>query len=97
MRDGEFAFVRGRWKLVARRRGQAPALFDAATDPDELVDLAAERPALAEELALELAERRAAYAEGGYGATSAELSETLRRDLDALGYGGDAYESGEGR
>ncbi|MEM1449417.1 MAG: sulfatase [Planctomycetota bacterium] len=101
-RDGkaaQFALVEGPWKLVSRRRGKPPALFDMRDDPDELVDLARRLPERAEEMALRLAERRAAFARrrGEFEAEEAPLTRTLLRDLESLGYGGADFDSIGGR
>jgi arylsulfatase A-like enzyme len=46
---GLSAFVRGRWKLIASDAG-AYELYDIQTDPEELTNLAAQRPELVREL-----------------------------------------------
>ncbi|MEM9382679.1 MAG: sulfatase [Planctomycetota bacterium] len=95
----QFALVEGPWKLVSRRRGKPPVLFDVRDDPDELVDLAGEYPERAEAMALRLAELRAGFARRGgeFETAEAPLTRTLLRDLEALGYGGAAFDSIGGR
>ncbi len=87
--SAQFALVDGPWKIVARRRGLPPALFDVTDDPDELEDLAEQFPERAAAMALELAERRAEYARRSAKAGSTPLTGALLQDLEALGYGGD--------
>ncbi len=75
-------------------RGPSQRLHDRAADPDELADLAADRPAEAEDLARRLRSRRTRLAEGGHGFSRARASaETLAR-LAALGYLGSGLSGG---
>ena len=85
--SAQFALVDGPWKIVSRRRGLPPALFDVTDDPDELEDLAEQFPDRAAAMALELAERRAEYARRSARAGSTPLTGALLQDLEALGYG----------
>ena len=83
------SLVRGRYKLIeVRRPGQAPGrqLFDRTTDPEELRDLAEERPLLAGRLARLLHEQLDLSQSGGNPAPEVELDEETRRRLQALGY-----------
>ncbi|MDE2850752.1 MAG: sulfatase [Acidobacteriota bacterium] len=83
------SLVRGRYKLIELRRpGHAPSrqLFDRTADPEELHDLAAERPLLAGVMARHLREQLDLAAVSAVDAVDVELDEDTRRRLQALGY-----------
>ncbi len=83
------SLVRGRYKLIElRRAGHAPSrqLFDRTADPEELHDLAAERPLLAGVMARRLREQLDLAAGSAVDAVEVELDEDTRRRLEALGY-----------
>ncbi len=83
------SLVRGRYKLIELRRpGHAPSrqLFDRTADPEELHDLAAERPLLAGVMARHLREQLDLAAGSAVDAVTVELDEDTRRRLQALGY-----------
>jgi len=83
------SLVRGRYKLIELRRpGHAPSrqLFDRTTDPEELHDLAAERPLLLGVMARHLREQLDLAAGSAVDAVEVELDEDTRRRLQALGY-----------
>ncbi|MDE2923665.1 MAG: sulfatase [Acidobacteriota bacterium] len=83
------SLVRGRYKLIELRRpGHAPSrqLFDRTADPEELHDLAAERPLLAGVMARHLREQLDLAAGSAVDAVDVELDEDTRRRLQALGY-----------
>lgn len=91
----QFALVDGPWKLVTRRRGAAPQLFDLREDPREARDLTSLHPERAADMAREIAERRADLAKRRASGLTAPLEQTMLRDLEALGYGGEAFDSFE--
>ena len=83
------SLVRGRYKLIElRRAGHGPSrqLFDRVADPEELHDLAAERPLLAGVMARRLREQLDLAARSSVEAVEVELDEDTRRRLEALGY-----------
>lgn len=83
------SIVRGRYKLIERRRaGHAPSrqLFDRTADPEELHDLAEERPLLLGVMARRLREQLDLAADSAVDAVEVELDEDTRRRLQALGY-----------
>lgn len=83
------SLVRGRYKLIElRRAGHAPSrqLFDRTADPEELHDLAAERPLLLGVMARHLREQLDLAAGAAVDAVNVELDEDTRRRLEALGY-----------
>lgn len=83
------SLVRGRYKLIElRRAGHAPSrqLFDRTADPEELHDLAAERPLLLGVMARHLSEQLELAAGSAVEAVEVELDEDTRRRLQALGY-----------
>lgn len=83
------SLVRGRYKLIElRRAGHAPSrqLFDRTADPEELHDLAPERPLLAGVLARLLREQLDLAVLNSVDAVEVELDEDTRRRLQALGY-----------
>ncbi len=83
------SLVRGRYKLIElRRAGHGPSrqLFDRVADPEELHDLAAERPLLAGVMARRLREQLDLAAGSSVEAVEVELDEDTRRRLEALGY-----------
>ncbi|MXZ37639.1 MAG: sulfatase [Holophagales bacterium] len=83
------SLVRGRYKLIElRRAGHAPSrqLFDRTADPEELHDLAAERPLLLGVMARHLREQLELAAGSAVEAVEVELDEDTRRRLQALGY-----------
>ncbi len=83
------SLIRGRYKLIELRRlGHAPArqLFDWVDDPEELKNLAAERPILAGRLSRLLREQVELSGKGAAPAPEVELDEETRRRLRALGY-----------
>ena len=83
------SLVRGRYKLIElRRAGRAPSrqLFDRTADPEELHDLAAERPLLLGVMARYLREQLDLAAGSAVDAVEVELDEDTRRRLQALGY-----------
>lgn len=90
----QLALVEGPWKLVVRRRGQSPQLFHTAEDPDELVDLAASWPERVARMLALLEERRESSRASGVTARR-ELPQSLLRELDALGYGGQGRDGGQ--
>ena len=75
----------GRYRLVWRASGEAPALFDLDEDPGETVDLYAERGAVVERLR---AGHEAFHAQELAPAAGLTLDEARRAALEALGYGG---------
>lgn len=83
------SLVRGRYKLIEQRRaGHAPSrqLFDRTADPEELQDLAAERPLLLGVMARRLREQLDLAAGSAVDAVNVELDQDTRRRLQALGY-----------
>jgi len=83
------SLVRGRYKLIELRRpGHVPSrqLFDRTADPEELHDLAAERPLLLGVMARHLREQLDLAAGSAVDAVNVELDEDTRRRLQALGY-----------
>lgn len=83
------SLVRGRYKLIELRRpGHAPSrqLFDRTADPEELYDLAAERPLLLGVMTRRLREQLDLSAGSAVDAVEVELDEDTRRRLQALGY-----------
>jgi arylsulfatase len=88
-KGAQFALVDGRWKFVTRRRGALPQLFDTDADPEEQVDLSERHPDRVAQMGARMAEIRTRLVEEAGSALSAPLSETMLRDLKALGYGGD--------
>lgn len=83
------SLVRGRYKLIELRRpGHAPSrqLFDRTADPEELHDLAAERPLLLGVMARHLREQLDLAAGSAVDAVEVELDEDTRCRLQALGY-----------
>ena len=83
------SLVRGRYKLIEQRgAGHAPSrqLFDRTADPEELHDLAAERPLLLGVMARRLREQLDLAAGSAVDAVEVELDEDTRRRLQALGY-----------
>lgn len=82
--------MRGRYKLVLPRspsQGTGPMLFDLEEDPDELEDLAADRPDIVERMVGLLAERNLAdQVESAEEIEDDQLDEDVRRRLKALGY-----------
>ena len=82
------SLIEGRFKLVvprSRHLGSAPLLFDRLEDPEEMVDLAAERPVVVAYLS-SLVRQRELEQGANLAAGTAELDEDLRRELEALGY-----------
>ena len=47
---GRFALRKGNWKIILRKDGRPPVLFDLSSDPGEKVDVAEAHPEKAEEL-----------------------------------------------
>jgi arylsulfatase A-like enzyme len=82
-RHTQRAVVRGRWKLVTHRAGEAQELYDLDADPREQRNLAASEPARAAELAQELASALAAERQAP---TLPQLDAASRQQLQALGY-----------
>lgn len=83
------SLVRGRYKLIELRRpGHAPSrqLFDRTADPEELHDLASERPLLLGVMTRRLREQLDLSAGSAVDAVEVELDEDTRRRLQALGY-----------
>ncbi|MEM9801814.1 MAG: sulfatase [Planctomycetota bacterium] len=92
----QLALVEGRWKLVVGKR-DTPGLFDITEDPEEQFDLADRDPERVAEMLARLEEQRAAAADANATAGEASMSDARKRDLEALGYGGEAFESVEDR
>lgn len=88
-KGAQFALVEGRWKFVTRRRGALPQLFDTDADPEEQHDLSEEHPDRLQRMANRMGEIRTRLVEEAGSALSAPLSQTMLRDLEALGYGGE--------
>ena len=93
-REAQLALVEGPWKLVVRRRGQSSQLFHTAEDPEEVHDLAAERPDQVARMEALLQERRAAIRGGGTAARR-RMSEGVLEELESLGYGGADGDGGQ--
>jgi arylsulfatase A-like enzyme len=88
------ALLTERLQFVAGEEGEK--LFDLASDERELRDAAAERPevaarcrALLEKLRAEQQARRERLVRGEAAPIDAEAAARLRKELDALGYGGE--------
>lgn len=75
----------GRFKAITRV-GRPPELYDLVADPDETIDLAAERPLLHTGLILLLERALAEPAPFRAGRREGELSEEDRKQLETLGY-----------
>ncbi len=82
----------GSYKLVVREG--ASALYDLSPDPGETRDLSAELPLHAEALRSMLERWHAEALLEGTAAPSAPLEESVREDIEALGYGGDDDDEG---
>ena len=89
---GDYAAIRGHWKLFSHAGSAAAQLFDLQNDPGEMVDVAAQHPDIVESMSHALNEFRAemikrgeavSAAESGHGA---ELSTDQIELLEALGY-----------
>ncbi|HEY8428828.1 MAG TPA: sulfatase-like hydrolase/transferase, partial [Sandaracinaceae bacterium] len=89
--NGWRTIVVGRYKLIQRTTSRF-MLYDLAEDPRERRDLAAERPIavryLRGLLGLALAEAERPAAARVHEAARADIDETLRAQLEALGYAG---------
>jgi arylsulfatase A-like enzyme len=79
-----WAVVKGPWKLVVRE--EAVELYDASRDPTEKLDLARERPEVAEELRRELETFRARAKRLSSEAVDVELDRAQAEALEKLGY-----------
>ena len=88
-KGAQFVLVEGRWKFVTRRRGAPSQLFDTDADPEEQTDLSGEQPERLSRMAQRMAEIRTLLVEEAGSALSAPLSQTMLRDLETLGYGGE--------
>ncbi|QDV05646.1 Choline-sulfatase [Planctomycetes bacterium Poly30] len=94
-RGAQFALVEGRWKFVTRRRGALPQLFDTDVDPEEQQDVSEANPERMDRMAQRMGEIRTRLVEEGGTALSEPLSQTMLRDLKALGYGGSDLETAQ--
>ena len=85
-----YSLVVGRWKLIEERRPRGATsdvfLFDRVNDPEELVDLAGERPSLAKQLLRVLHEEVEIAESGAVDSIEVTLDDETRRQLQALGY-----------
>lgn len=84
-----FALTTTEWKLFHDPRGR-DLLFERASDPFELEDVAAQHPDVVAELRARLgeliAEQEARAAQLGTAESTGAVDEALRADLEALGY-----------
>ena len=74
----------GGWKYVTDPAGSPGALYDLASDPHELRDVAAKRPGIAEALAVRLEALRTRL--GDTSGELPEMSDEVKARLKALGY-----------
>src|SRR6185295_1162654 len=84
-KDRWMAFGDGRWRMVAQW-GEAPRLYDRASDPGETIDLAAKHPEVLKELARLHAEDKAAHPLEALPEQRIDADPEAERKLDALGY-----------
>lgn len=81
----KYALIRGRHKLIKDFKAQRYELYDLALDPDERVNLAADRPELLRELLVEL-QRTKSRGPAAPAAAPAELDPKDAKLLRDLGY-----------
>ena len=97
---GPYAVREGRWQMILDVQSGRRRLYDLESDPDELLDRAAEHPEVAERLARWIEERLRADAVLAAilasEPTRQELDEATRERLRFLGYVGDDGDGGEG-
>lgn len=81
--------VQGRWKLIesqSQRQKSVAKLFDRIKDPEELVDLAGERPTVVRHLRQVLREQIDFAESGATKPQTSRIDDETRRQLEALGY-----------
>ena len=89
----QYGLRQGRWKLVRLADGETWQLYDLERDPQEQGDLAAKLPERVADMRAELERRRLDLLARARRSGEAVLdAETLRR-LEALGYGGEGFDS----
>ena len=85
-----YSLVLDRWKLIWTKRPgvlSTVQLFDRVSDPEELVDLAGEKPMLARRLLRVLQEEvEIIQGKGGANSIKVTIDAETRRQLEALGY-----------
>jgi arylsulfatase A-like enzyme len=81
----QWAATDGRWRLVWGETS-APHLYDLATDPGELRDVAAEHPAELERLRTRYQASQRLFGAQSHAGSEVELDPATRRALQKLGY-----------